>query len=267
MNAAPSPCELSTSIHESCSGCPAGMSRAIRVIHLAVLPVEQLDARRRLLEDEDPAGAVRTDRLDLRVLAAGCATPRRRPGRPSARCTRPGRHRGARPRPRWTSGRRTRRWPCRRRPRVGGRSRRLRGAGRPRSGAPTDPPSACAPWPMNASPDRPVTVRIAYPVAATARTRSMVRRRRHGPGRRRPAGRPRRVDSADDRPRHPPRRDPLHRGDPGRLPRRATTSPTARSPRPSSSPSSSAGRCSSRARPASARPSWPRSSRRRSARG
>ena len=40
------------------------------------------------------------------------------------------------------------------------------------------------------------------------------------------------------------------------------TSATARSPRPSSWPSSWAGRCCSRARPASARPRWPRSWRR-----
>ena len=31
MNAAPSPCELSASTHESWSGCPSGISRAIRV--------------------------------------------------------------------------------------------------------------------------------------------------------------------------------------------------------------------------------------------
>ena len=48
-----------------------------------------------------------------------------------------------------------------------------------------------------------------------------------------------RVDSADDRPRHPPRGHPLHRGHPGRLPDAATTSPTDRSRRRSSSRSSS----------------------------
>ncbi len=45
--------------------------------------------------------------------------------------------------------------------------------------------------------------------------------------------------------------------------RAATTSPTGRSRPPSSWRSSSAGRCCSKARPASARPSWPRSSPRR----
>ncbi len=78
-------------------------------------------------------------------------------------------------------------------------------------------------------------------------------------------------------PRLPPRPDPLpartapRRPAPSRASRTSSaataTSRSARWPRPCSSPWSSAARCSSRARPASARRSSPRSSRRASARG
>ena len=69
MNAAPSPCELSASTHESWSGWPSGISRAIRVATVRACPVEQFDPRRVLLEDQDPAGAIGADGLDLRIVA------------------------------------------------------------------------------------------------------------------------------------------------------------------------------------------------------
>ena len=69
MNAAPSPCEPSASTHESWSGWPGGDLERDPGGDRARFPVEQLDPRRRLLEDQDPAGAIGAHGLDLRIVA------------------------------------------------------------------------------------------------------------------------------------------------------------------------------------------------------